>query len=97
MNRPEQPQNLMPIPDVQSARPDARRSPIDQVGIRGPPLPDRVRRPRRRRAAHDRDFANVYVALPEERKGTHMSRFVMLLEEHSAPGPRRCRSSALRR
>ena len=29
---------------------------------------------------------NVYVALPEDRKGTHMSRMVMLLEERFAPG-----------
>ena len=28
----------------------------------------------------------MYVALPEERKGTHMSRLVMLLEERAAPG-----------
>jgi GTP cyclohydrolase I len=33
--------------------------------------------------------ANVYVALPEDRKGTHMSRLVMLLEERAAPAPRR--------
>jgi GTP cyclohydrolase FolE2 len=33
----------------------------------------------------------VYVALPEDRKGTHMSRLVMLLEERAAPGLRRCR------
>ena len=32
--------------------------------------------------------ANVYVALAEDRKGTHMSRLVMLLEERAAPGAR---------
>jgi len=74
----------MPIPDVQSG-PDARRLAIDQVGIRGLRYPIAF-------ADHDGAaqgtiaLANVYVALPEDRKGTHMSRLVMLLEEHSAPG-----------
>ncbi len=84
MNRPEQPANLMPIPDIQSAR-DERNLPIDQVGIRGLKYP---------LAFADQDgvargtiaVANVYVALPADRKGTHMSRLVMLLEERAAPG-----------
>ncbi len=74
----------MPIPDVQSGR-DERRIAIDQVGIKGLryPLP-----------FADGDGAvrtivatcNVYVALPEDRKGTHMSRLVELLEERALPG-----------
>ena len=74
----------MPIPDVQSSR-DERRIAIDQVGIKGLryPLP-----------FADGDGAvrtivatcNVYVALPEDRKGTHMSRLVELLEERALPG-----------
>ena len=84
MNRPEQPGRLMPIPDVQSGT-DERHLAIDQVGIRGLryPLPfadrDGVAQP-------TIATANVYVALPEDRKGTHMSRLVMLLEERAAPG-----------
>ncbi|HEV2220713.1 MAG TPA: GTP cyclohydrolase FolE2 [Casimicrobiaceae bacterium] len=84
MNRPETPSRLMPIPDVQSGR-DERRIAIDQVGIKGLryPLP-----------FADGDGAvrtivatcNVYVALPEHRKGTHMSRLVELLEERALPG-----------
>jgi len=84
MNRPEIPNALMQIPDVQSER-DERRIAIDQVGIKGLryPLP-----------FADRDgvahttiaTCNVYVALPEDRKGTHMSRLVALLEERAAPG-----------
>jgi GTP cyclohydrolase IB len=84
MNRAEQPAILVPIPDVQSGR-DERRIAIDQVGIKGLryPLP-----------FMDRDgvahttiaTCNVYVALPEDRKGTHMSRLVALLEERAAPG-----------
>ena len=74
MNRAEQPAILVPIPDVQSGR-DERRIAIDQVGIKGLryPLP-----------FMDRDgvayttiaTCNVYVALPDDRKGTHMSRLV---------------------
>src|SRR5438477_627111 len=84
MNRAEQPAILVAIPDVQSGR-DERRIAIDQVGIKGLryPLP-----------FMDRDgvahttiaTCNVYVALPEDRKGTHMSRLVALLEERAAPG-----------
>ena len=84
MNRPEQPSRLIPIPDVQSGT-DERHLAIDQVGIRGLRYPV---------AFADRDgvaqptiaTGNVYVALPEDRKGTHMSRLVALLEEHAAPG-----------
>lgn len=84
MNRPEQPSRLMPIPDVQSGT-DERHLAIDQVGIKGIKFP---------LAFADRDgvaqstiaLCNVYVALAEDRKGTHMSRMVMLLEERLAPG-----------
>jgi GTP cyclohydrolase I len=84
MNRPEQPGRLMPIADVQSEM-DERRLAIDQVGIKGIKYPLAF-------ADHDGvaqstiALCNVYVALPEERKGTHMSRMVMLLEQHFAPG-----------
>jgi GTP cyclohydrolase I len=84
MNRPEPPSRLMPIADVQAGA-DDRDIAIDQVGIKGLryPLP-----------FVDRDGAvhatiatcNVYVALAAERKGTHMSRLVALLEERAAPG-----------
>jgi len=84
MNKPEPIAHLMPIPDVQGGR-DDRRIAIDQVGIKGLryPLPfvDRSG------AVHSTIAAcNVYVALPEDRKGTHMSRLVALLEERAAPG-----------
>jgi len=84
MNRPEQPRHLMPMPDVQSGR-DERQLAIDQVGIKGLKFP---------LAFADREgvaqptiaTCNVYVALPEERKGTHMSRLVALLEDRLASG-----------
>ena len=84
MNRPEQPDLLMPIPDAQSGT-DDRHLAIDQVGIRGLKYPmtfvdhDGIAQP-------TIAVANVYVALPEDRKGTHMSRLVMLLEDRAAPG-----------
>lgn len=84
MNRPESPQTMFPIPDVQSG-PDERNIAIDQVGIRGLRYPltfidaDGVAQP-------TVATCNVYVALPEDRKGTHMSRLVALLESRSEPG-----------
>ena len=84
MNRPEQPDQLMPIPDVQSGT-DERHLAIDQVGIKGIRFPltfaDRDGVAQRTVA-----LCNVYVALAEDRKGTHMSRLVMLLEERTGPG-----------
>jgi GTP cyclohydrolase IB len=84
MNRPESPQVLFPIPDVQSGR-DDRNIAIDQVGIRGLKYPllfvdaDGIAQP-------TIAVCNVYVALAEDRKGTHMSRLVALLESRSEPG-----------
>ena len=83
MNHPEPLPKLLSMPDVQSA-PDHRELAIDHVGIRGLryPLP-----------IADRDGVqstiadcSVFVALPADRKGTHMSRLVALLEERAVPG-----------
>ena len=84
MNRPDTPQTLFPIADVQSGS-DARELAIDQVGIKGLRYP---------LLFADRDGVaqstiadcNVYVALPADRKGTHMSRLVALLESRTDPG-----------
>ena len=84
MNRPDIPQRLFPIPDVQSGV-DERRIAIDQVGIKGLRYPltfadaDGVAQPTIAQC-------NVYVALSEDRKGTHMSRLVSLLESRSEAG-----------
>ena len=72
------------MPDVQS-RPDERRTAIDQVGIRGLRYPllfadsDGAGRP-------TVATYNVYVALAADRKGTHMSRLVALLDARGATG-----------
>lgn len=66
-----------PIPDVQAYR-DQRNLAIQRVGVRG------LRYPLRWRAGdgeqHTVMQASLDVALPADQKGTHMSRFVALLE-----------------
>ena len=69
------------MPDVQSKR-DDRALPIEQVGIRG------LRHPLTIRTSQG-SFPTVGtfamdVALPEHVKGTHMSRFIALLQEQTA-------------
>jgi GTP cyclohydrolase I len=76
MNMPE----MLPIPDVQASA-DTRHIAIDRVGIKSIRHPVRV---------HDRSggeqstiaMFNMYVYLPHNFKGTHMSRFVEILESH---------------
>ncbi|HVE08449.1 MAG TPA: GTP cyclohydrolase FolE2 [Paraburkholderia sp.] len=68
------------MPDVQST-PDTRQIPIQRVGVRAVRHPLTVR-------TQDGSVQptigtwNLDVHLPAEQKGTHMSRFVALLEEH---------------
>jgi GTP cyclohydrolase I len=71
------------MPDVQSS-PDTRQISIQRVGVKG------VRHPLAVRAANGDAQAtvgtwNLDVHLPADQKGTHMSRFVALLEESKAP------------
>ena len=79
MNRPEHPD----IPDVQSDS-DARQLAIDRVGIRGLRYPiqfvDGAATPQSTVATF-----GAYVALPADRKGTHMSRLVALIDEWREP------------
>lgn len=65
------------IEDVQ-ARADSRRIPINKVGIKDVYHPVRVR-DRSSGEQHTIANFNMYVALPHNFKGTHMSRFVELL------------------
>ena len=80
MNRPESPPA---IPDVQS-RPDARELAIDRVGIRRLRYPIRFADPGGE-PQPTIAVCSVYVALPAERKGTHMSRLVAVIDEHREP------------
>src|SRR5262245_14377082 len=78
--------DLHNIPDVQST-PDSRKLAIDKVGIKAIRHPMRIQeRPSAERpnggAQHTVASFNMYVCLPHHFKGTHMSRFVEILEEH---------------
>ena len=70
------------LPDVQSSH-DGRNIPINRVGVRGVKTPLVV-------AGRDGEQHTVAelamtVALPADQKGTHMSRFIAMLEEHGEP------------
>jgi GTP cyclohydrolase I len=74
---------LATVEDVQST-PDIRRLAIDQVGIKG------IRHPisildSTGEIQHTVATINMYVYLPEHFKGTHMSRFVEILNENEMP------------
>ena len=68
------------IADVQSSA-DTRQIPIDKVGIKDIRHPVRVKD---RSGGHQHTIAsfNMYVNLPHNFKGTHMSRFVEILNRH---------------
>lgn len=68
------------IADVQGS-PDTRRIPIDKVGIKGIRHPVRVR-DRSLGEQHTIASFSMYVNLPDDFKGTHMSRFVEILNDH---------------
>ena|SRR5436853_5625083 len=68
------------IPDVQ-ASPDSRKLAIDQVGIKAIRHPVRIME-RSGGVQHTIAMFNMYVGLPHHFKGTHMSRFVEILEAH---------------
>ena len=70
----------LPIEDVQ-ATPDTRRLAIDRVGIKAIRHPVKVRE-REGGIQHTVAMFNMYVGLPHQFKGTHMSRFVEILNAH---------------
>jgi len=69
-----------PIADVQSSE-DTRRIPINKVGIKDIRHPVRVS-DRSGGEQHTIANFNMYVNLPHNFKGTHMSRFVEILNQH---------------
>ncbi|MBM5812029.1 MAG: GTP cyclohydrolase I FolE2 [Gammaproteobacteria bacterium] len=69
-----------PIPDVQN-RADSRRIEIGRVGIKDIYHPVRVK-DRSGGEQHTIASFNMYVFLPHNFKGTHMSRFVEILNQH---------------
>src|SRR4030081_3449623 len=70
----------LPTPDVQ-ASPDTRRLAIDRVGIKSIRHPARIME-RDGGVQHAVPHSNVSGGLPHHFKGTHMSRFVEILNAH---------------
>jgi GTP cyclohydrolase I len=68
------------MPDVQNSH-DTRCIAIDKVGIKDIKYPVRVK-DRSGREQHTIANFNMYVNLPHDFKGTHMSRFVEIINEH---------------
>ena len=68
------------IPDIQSL-PDARKLAIDKVGIKAIRHPIQIMQ-RAGGVQHTIASFNMYVGLPHQFKGTHMSRFVEILNAH---------------
>ena len=75
-SRPE----IVKLDDKQSER-DHRELPIDKVGVRGLRFPIQVR-DKARSVQNTVATIGMFVDLPKEFKGTHMSRFVEVLNAH---------------
>jgi GTP cyclohydrolase IB len=71
---------LQPLVDVQN-RPDTRGLPLDNVGVRDIRCPITVL-DRQDAKQHTVASVSLSVSLPHHFKGTHMSRFVEILENH---------------
>jgi GTP cyclohydrolase I len=71
---------ISPMPDVQGSA-DTRRLAIDKVGIKAIRHPVRIAE-RGGGVQHTVATFNMYVGLPHHFKGTHMSRFVEILNAH---------------
>ncbi|HJW25178.1 MAG TPA: GTP cyclohydrolase FolE2 [Rhodocyclaceae bacterium] len=74
------PQSHSAIPDVQSSA-DTRQLAINKVGIKSIRHPVKVR-DKSSGVQHTIAVFNMYVGLPHNFKGTHMSRFVEILNSH---------------
>ncbi|MEE8573888.1 MAG: GTP cyclohydrolase, FolE2/MptA family, partial [Thermodesulfobacteriota bacterium] len=66
--------------DIQG-EPDSRKIPIDKVGVKDIRYPVVVR-DKKNKLQHTIATINLYVDLPHQFKGTHMSRFIEILNEH---------------
>lgn len=75
------PTESKPLTDVQASQ-DSRRIAINKVGVKGITYPIRLRTPDGG-IQHTVAQVNMYVSLPHHQKGTHMSRFLEVLNEHA--------------
>ena len=80
MNAPHSPQAPATMPDVQGSA-DTRQIAINRVGIKSIRHPVKVL-DRSGGVQHTIAMFNMYVSLPHNFKGTHMSRFVEILNGH---------------
>jgi len=89
INQHESPSSVTPhsspvpaaaMPDLQQSR-DERNIPIDKVGVKNIHYPIVVLDKSKERQ-HTVARINMYVDLPHHFKGTHMSRFIEILNEH---------------
>jgi GTP cyclohydrolase I len=71
--------NVLSIPDVQNL-PDERNLAIDKVGVKGLRYPISVK-DRQKKLQHTVGLFDLFVNLPHDFKGTHMSRFIEVLNE----------------
>jgi GTP cyclohydrolase IB len=71
--------NVCRLPDVQSL-PDERNIPIDKVGVKGLRYPIAVK-DRSKCLQHTVGLFDLFVNLPHDFKGAHMSRFIEVLNE----------------
>ena len=69
------------MPDVQATL-DERQVAIDKVGVKGITYPISLHCPATGKKQHTIANVNMYVSLPHYQKGTHMSRFLEVLNKH---------------
>ncbi|MEX0777112.1 MAG: GTP cyclohydrolase FolE2 [Phycisphaeraceae bacterium] len=69
------------MPDVQASH-DTRNVAIDKVGVKNITYPITLHCPTTGGKQHTVARVNMYVGLPHYQKGTHMSRFLEVLNEH---------------
>jgi GTP cyclohydrolase I len=69
------------MPDVQASS-DSRQVAIDKVGVKGITYPITLHCPATGGSQHTVAKVNMYVSLPHYQKGTHMSRFLEVLNKH---------------
>ncbi|MEM8783175.1 MAG: GTP cyclohydrolase FolE2 [Planctomycetota bacterium] len=70
-----------PMPDIQGS-PDRRNIAIDRVGVKNVRYPISLYSPATGGGQPTVANIDMYVALPHHQKGTHMSRFLEVLNEH---------------
>ena len=70
------------MPDVQGSA-DSRQVAIDKVGVKDITYPISLHCPSTGNVQHTVAKVNMYVSLPHYQKGTHMSRFLEVLNKHN--------------